>query len=100
MDFDWPVWAVLVGAIVAVVVAAFYWRFRSKGRPRSRDRSSLLNQPRVEVLESTAIDAERRLVLVRCDKIEHLIMVGGPADLVVENDVRKVRGPATQPKQA
>ena len=93
-------WAVLVAAIVAVVLAVLYWRFRSKARPRSRDRASLLNQPRVEVLESTAIDADRRLVLVRCDKIEHLIMVGGPADLVVENDVRKVRGPAAQPKQA
>ena len=32
-------------------------------------------------------------MLVRCDGIEHLIMVGGPADVVVENDVKKVRGP-------
>ena len=49
------------------------------------------------MLETTIIDAERRLVLVRCDKIEHLIMVGGPADLVVENDVKKVRGPGEPP---
>jgi hypothetical protein len=46
------------------------------------------------VLDTTEIDADRRLVLVRCDGIEHLIMTGGPSDVVVENDVRRARGSA------
>lgn len=59
---------------------------------------------RLEVLESTPVDAQRRLLLVRCDNVEHLIMVGGPADLVVESDVRKSRTagktPSRQPAEA
>ena len=91
-----------VVVVAAAVFAVLYFRFRVfRGRRgRRRRNSSQLNQGRVEVLESTDIDADRRLVLVRCDRIEHLIMVGGPADLVVENDVKKVRGPGTAAPQA
>ncbi len=38
---------------------------------------------RLQIVESTVVDARRRLVLVRRDDVEHLIMIGGPADLVV-----------------
>jgi hypothetical protein len=48
---------------------------------------------RLTVLETTPVDSRRKLLLVRCDDVEHLIMVGGPADLVVEHDIR--RRPAT-----
>ena len=58
---------------------------------------SLSSDGRIEILETTIIDADRKLVLMRCDDIEHLVMVGGPADVVVENDVRKVRGPGAPP---
>src|SRR5581483_1340423 len=36
------------------------------------------------------VDGRRRLVLVRRDNVEHLLMIGGPADLVVEPNI--VRG--------
>ena len=37
------------------------------------------------------LDAQRRLVLIACDDVEHLLMIGGPADLVIENDVARAR---------
>lgn len=42
---------------------------------------------RVEVLEVTMVDAQRRLVLVRRDDVEHLVLTGGASDLVIERDI-------------
>lgn len=42
---------------------------------------------RLAVLDATAIDNQRRLVLVRRDDVEHLILIGGASDLVVERDI-------------
>jgi flagellar protein FliO/FliZ len=44
-------------------------------------------QPRLAVIESTMIDARRQLWLIRRDNVEHLIMTGGPTDLVVEPSI-------------
>ena len=91
--------AIAVVAVLLVVLAILHFGFhvfrRRKGKGRAK--SGIMSDSRVEVLETTVIDADRRLVLIRCDRIEHLIMIGGPADLVVENDVRKVRGPGRPP---
>jgi|GEM_PF-1351337 len=42
---------------------------------------------RLSVRDATALDNRRRLVLVRRDDIEHLILVGGPSDVVVEFNI-------------
>jgi hypothetical protein len=36
------------------------------------------------------VDSHRRLVLVRRDDVEHLLLIGGPTDVVVERDIRMV----------
>jgi hypothetical protein len=49
--------------------------------------------PRLAVIDAAAVDGRRRLVLVRRDNIEHLLMFGGPTDIVVEpNIVRAMPG--------
>lgn len=48
------------------------------GRTTSRDR-------RLCLVESLAVDTRRRLVLVRADDREHLLLVGGDRDLVVHS---------------
>jgi flagellar protein FliO/FliZ len=47
-------------------------------------------QPRIAVMDAMHIDQRRRLLLVRRDNVEHLILVGGPTDVVVEQAI--VRG--------
>src|SRR5271155_3900377 len=48
-------------------------------------------QPRLGVIDYASVDARRRLILVRRDNVEHLLMIGGPTDVVVEaNIVRAV----------
>jgi len=45
------------------------------------------------VIDAAAVDGRRRLVLVRRDNVEHLLMIGGPTDIVVEpNIVRATPG--------
>lgn len=42
---------------------------------------------RLQVIDAAAVDTRRRLVLVRRDDVEHLILVGGPSDVVVESNI-------------
>ncbi|HEX9568487.1 MAG TPA: flagellar biosynthetic protein FliO [Rhodospirillales bacterium] len=42
---------------------------------------------RLKVVEVTPVDARRRLVLVRRDDIEHLILLGQAGELVIETGI-------------
>jgi flagellar protein FliO/FliZ len=57
--------------------------------------------PRLAVIDAAAVDGRRRLVLVRRDNVEHLLMIGGPSDIVVEpNIVRAMPGRDQSPRPA
>lgn len=45
--------------------------------------------PRLTVTDAAAIDSQRRLVLVRRDDVEHLILIGGPSDIVIEQNITR-----------
>jgi hypothetical protein len=45
------------------------------------------SQKRIEVIEQAPIDTKRRLVLIRRDGVEHLLMIGGPVDIVIESGI-------------
>src|SRR6202030_1242204 len=65
-------------------------RFASNRLGANTNRSRM---PRLAVIYAAAVDGRRRLVLVRRDNIEHLLMIGGPTDIVVEpNIVRAMPG--------
>jgi hypothetical protein len=51
---------------------------------------------RLSVMDAAAVDSHRRLVLVRRDNVEHLLLIGGPTDVVVERDIRLTNGRKTQ----
>lgn len=42
---------------------------------------------RIQIVETTGIDAKRRLLLIKRDGTEHLLLIGGPNDLVVESNI-------------
>jgi flagellar protein FliO/FliZ len=44
-------------------------------------------EPRLGVLEQASVDSKRKLVLIRRDDVEHLIMTGGPVDVVIETGI-------------
>ena len=53
-----------------------------------RDRNA---PTRVTVIESLPVDGKRRVILVSRDNTEHLVMVGGRNDLVIERNIMDPR---------
>lgn len=54
-------------------------------------------EARLGVIEQASVDARRKLVLIRRDGVEHLIMTGGPVDVVIETGIQ---APARMPAEA
>ena len=65
------------------LIAAFAWVVRRFG-PRGMATHHGKRGRRLAVVEVAPIDARRRLVLVRRDGVEHLLLLGATHDLVVE----------------
>ncbi len=71
--------------IVVLLILAITWLFRRLfDGPMHRGRSS-----RLGVVDSAVVDHHRRLLLVRRDDVEHLVLVGGPNDVLVESRILK-----------
>ncbi|MFB2552113.1 flagellar biosynthetic protein FliO [Ensifer soli] len=78
--------AVAIVAVALVLLVVVLWFLRN--RPSSPFiRGGKNRQPRLAVLDAAAIDTRRRLVLVRRDDVEHLVMIGGPTDIVIESRI-------------
>jgi flagellar protein FliO/FliZ len=84
---SWLVWVLLLGA--AIIAGLWSYRVFTSGDtsfsfawlfpPRP--------EPRLAVMEHAYVDRTRRLVLIRRDDVEHLIMTGGPVDVVIETGI-------------
>lgn len=42
---------------------------------------------RIRVIETIQVDPRRRAILIRRDNVEHLVLVGGPTDVVIETGI-------------
>jgi hypothetical protein len=73
-------------AVLALIGGAA-WLVRRFANNRLGANTSRGRMPRLAVIDAAAVDGRRRLVLVRRDNIEHLIMIGGPSDVVVETNI-------------
>ena len=62
------------------------WILRNRA-PSPFVRGGRNRQPRLQVLDAAAVDTRRRIVLVRRDNVEHLVMIGGPTDIVIESGI-------------
>ena len=40
------------------------------------------------MVETASVDQKRKLLLVRRDDVEHLVMIGGPVDMVIETGIK------------
>ena len=87
MDFInqniWPI-ATAVIAVMALLIGIMVWRSIS---PRVRGRRG----QRLGISEYHELDKMRRLVLVRRDNVEHLVLIGGPQDVVIETGHQQLR---------
>lgn len=79
---------VAVAAVALGLVALFIVMRFIRGRSNSTFiRGGKNRQPRLAVLDAAPVDTRRRLVLVRRDSVEHLILIGGPTDVVIESGI-------------
>lgn len=79
--------AVIGVGLALVCLVGILWIVRGRRGPSPFVRGGRNRQPRLQVLDAAAVDARRRLVLVRRDDVEHLIMIGGPTDVVIESRI-------------
>ena len=84
--------------IAALIVLAIVYRLTFAHRlrvPGGRTR-----QPRLGLVDAFSLDGQRQLVLIRRDNIEHLVMIGGPNDVLVELQINRAVVPARESNQA
>jgi hypothetical protein len=78
--------------VVLALIGVTAWVVRRFGSNRLGG-NARGRQPRLAVIDAATVDGRRRLVLIRRDNVEHLLMIGGPTDVVVEpNIVRATAG--------
>jgi flagellar biogenesis protein FliO len=81
--------------VLALIGAAAYLVRRFGATALNAAVAARGRQPRLAVIDAATIDGRRRLVLIRRDNVEHLVMIGGPTDVVIEPNI--VRATATAP---
>jgi flagellar protein FliO/FliZ len=79
-------------AFVLVLIWLATWAVRRLGLVRAFPKAGAR---RLSVVEVAPVDAKRKLVLLRRDEIEHLVLLGPASDVIVERAiVRKDQGAA------
>ncbi|MCC7252932.1 flagellar biosynthetic protein FliO [Hyphomicrobium sp.] len=83
--------AIVLFLAVAMIGGAFVLRQYLGGAGPVQAVSALFGpkplRRRLSVTEQFNLDNRRRLILVRRDNVEHLIMTGGPVDIVLETGI-------------
>src|SRR5262245_44279680 len=72
---------------VLALIGGLAWAVRRFATNRLSGNTQRGRMPRLAVIDAAAVDGRRRLVLVRRDNVEHLLMIGGPTDIVVEPNI-------------
>jgi hypothetical protein len=73
--------------VVLALIGLAAWLVRRFAGNRLGANANRGRMPRLAVIDAAAVDNRRRLVLVRRDNVEHLLMIGGPTDIVVEPNI-------------
>ncbi|MDR3466750.1 MAG: flagellar biosynthetic protein FliO, partial [Xanthobacteraceae bacterium] len=82
-----PLTIFLLFLAVLALIAGVFWLFRRFAGSRLGSNANRGRLPRLAVIDAAAVDGRRRLVLVRRDNVEHLLMIGGPSDIVIEPNI-------------
>lgn len=78
--------AVVFGLLGVMGFALKYVNLKGLKLPSRNDRPQ-----RLTIVETLALDLRRRLVIVRCDDKEHLLLLGLNQDIVVDANLDKSR---------
>jgi len=88
MDFDLYLRFVVALVFVLALIGVAAWLLRRFGLA-GRLAASVGKQRRLRIVEVAPLDGKHRLVLMRRDEVEHLLLIGAGADLVIETGIRR-----------
>lgn len=87
-----PYATLAIALVVVLILIALFFRLIKAMRSGAMHGGQ---RNRLSIVEAATLEGKRRLVLVRRDDVEHLILIGGENDVVVEhNIVRRQADPA------
>ena len=86
--------------VVLGLLALAFWLLRQFGGGRLVNSATRGRQPRLGVIDQATVDSRRRLVLIRRDNVEHLLFIGGPSDVVVEQNIVRAATAEREPGPA
>jgi len=93
VELGTPATFIIAFVIVLGLIGAAAWLVRKFGAARLA--AGRGRQPRLAVIDAAAVDGRRKLIIIRRDNVEHLLMIGGPTDVVVETNILRA-APAAQ----
>jgi len=91
MEFSDYMRFVIALAFVLALIALLNWAVRRYGIG-GRMTATRGKSRRLQILEVAAIDARHRVVLLRRDETEHLVLLGSASDLVIESNIENQIG--------
>jgi flagellar protein FliO/FliZ len=87
--------AAAIAFLAAVGLLSIIFRL-TFGRRLRLPRNGRARPPRLGTVEAFDLDRQRQLVIIRRDNVEHLLMIGGPNDLVIESEI--IRAESRDPR--
>src|SRR3954453_15481478 len=82
--------------VVFALLALTAWLVRRFGADRLGGGGARGRQPRLAGIDAAPVAGRRRLLLIRRDNVEHLVMIGGPTDVLVEANIVRAAAPARE----
>jgi len=79
----------LIFVIALIALLALIARRAGFGYPAALNKAS--NVKRLEIIETASVDGRRRLVLVRRDNVEHLLIIGQNSETVIETRIKSTQ---------
>ncbi|WP_375456139.1 hypothetical protein [uncultured Methylobacterium sp.] len=88
----------VIFAVLTVIVLVVR-RLGGGGLAAARGGGTRGRQPRLGIVDVYELDRQRQLILLRRDNVEHLLLVGGPNDVVIERHIQRgQRDPSLRPE--
>lgn len=74
-------------ALGIVIVLIVFGLWLLKLLTRATGRLGQASEKRLQVIDTANVDGKRKVIIIRRDNVEHVVMTGGPQDLVIESGI-------------
>ncbi|HJE23323.1 MAG TPA: hypothetical protein K8W01_06645 [Methylorubrum populi] len=88
----------LVILVLFLVATMLFMRLSGRRLSLAAGSSQRGRQPRLGIVDIYELDRQRQLILLRRDNVEHLLLVGGPNDVVIERHIQRGAGSRYAPE--